>query len=310
MDGDSLKINPNTVNCFVIISLECLYILARSLSSTTPSINFIKGKIRSIAGLFLKFAILSSVFYNAALFYLSFKFEIDKVTLELTHVFNEKYFVKFQKYSLDLVSFMIISLKISEAFFISAVYLAISLICGVKVNSIGGPIDNFRMKICSFARIYGIFRLPIAFYSYFVENLFDEKLYLFFRLIFGSLEFFLISFFILLGKGNNPVKNINFSPAFLSFCCFSYGFLKFTINLIDFPFKLTQNYLEVIISIQFGLLCAIYLLITDIIFPRKIKKGLDETVNEAVNENMMENEVSLLETVIIFDEKKNLIKKE
>lgn len=309
MDQEEIKVNPNTVNCFVIMLITFLYIISRSISSTTPSINVIKGKFRSIAGMLLKLSITSALCYNATLFFLSFKFNIDKVTLELGHRFTERFDFKFKDYSIDLGFVMLTSLKISEALLISSLFLAISLMSSSthsKTNSNVEPLQTLRNKVRSISRIWGIFRIPFAFYSYYIETLVDEKIYLFFRLIFGSIEFGIATIFIFISRFKNvALKNINVSPAFLSFCCLSYGFLKFTINLVDFPFKLNKTHLEIIISMQFGLLCAIYLLLTEILFPRKFN---EVSVKELEVPKQPFSDVSMLETVIVFDEKTGLIK--
>ena len=310
MDEETIKINPNNVNCFVLTTLSCIYIISRSMTSTPPLINMIKGKFRSLAGLFLKLSIISAVCYNAALFFISFKFDIDKVTLELSHSFNEKYNVNIQNYTFDVVYLLITSLRISETLFISCLFITISCICNTSNNHEGTNTDvlrAIRSKICNICRIWGIFRIPLTFYSYYAEPLIDTKLYLFLRLMVGSIEFAFVCAFIFFSRFRNAsAKNMNVDPGFLVFCCFSYGFLKYTINLIDFPFKLTKTHMEIVISSQFGFLCSIYLLLAEVLFPRKNLKILPKDP-EPIRE--LTNEVAMLESVIVFDDKNSLIKK-
>lgn len=311
MEGETIRINPNTVNCLVIIILNCLYIMTRSISSSTSLIDIVKGKFRSLAGLFLKLSILSSVCYNAALFFLSFKFEIDKVALELSHTFKDKFTVSFRQYNLDLAYLMVSSLKMTDTLLISCLFMTISLICNSKDSSernSSEPLNNIRSKISSISKVWGICRVPLIFYSYFIESFIEPKLYLFFRLIFGCVEFGFVCIFIFFATfRNSSPKNTSVDSGFLAFCCFLYGFLKYTVNLIDFPFKLTSVHVEIITSSQFGILCAIYLLLSEILFPRKQKKIIPKEGVELNKEPV--SEVCLLESVIVFDEKNSLVKK-
>lgn len=301
MEKGVFETDPTTINTTVITSVLGLYIFFRSFVSIIPSVNFIKGKFRFVAGLFLKIAIFSSVVYEITIYLLSTKFKINRIELELSKNFQEHHQISYGGFTVDLAFLMTTSLKITEIMFMSSIFLCISLMAPSPELTY---FFNLNVSIISFSRLWSIFRIPTIYYSSKLNLIMDEKAALFLKLLFCGIEVCIASSFaFILGFKNNTLKNLHTDSFFFSSCLMSYGFLKYFINIIDFPFKLNSEIVKLIFSVQFVLLNAIYLQITSLIFPRKSllqPQKIPSTVNHP-NERYS-TDVALLETVVEFDE--------
>lgn len=295
-----LNLDTNSINTPVVVSLITLYILSRSMTSTTPTINLIKGKFRSITGIILKGSIFSMLIYSIVLYYLSTKFTINKLSLELFHQFDEHYIVTYNQYSIDLGLVLISSLKIAEALFISSVFLCISIAASSYKD--GTSVEN---TIITITRLWGTLRPFVAFYAEKINFVINEKMLFFVKLLFCNIEFGIAAFLAILIKfrANRDVTS-SIDIGFFSFSILLYGFLKYCVNLIDFPFKINNSILNIIYSLQYGLLMSSYLLMASIVFPRR--KRLNKAAEKEEVIHTPQSSVAVLEDVIEFDESKLL----
>lgn len=295
----TLNIDSSAVSTPVVVTMVCLYILFRNMTSVTPTINFIKGKLRSLTGLFLTLSIISLTVYNITLYFLSTKFDIDKTRLELYQKFNNHYEIKIQEYTLDLGFILIASLKIADILFMSCIFLSISVITPSSKNSAAPSVHKTVLTI---SRLWSILRIPMVFYSDKLSNIINEKLAIFIMLMVFNIELVIASIFALISKFKNiDVKKPNNDSGFLSLCLFLYGFVKYSINFIDFPFKIDANLLSLIYSFQYALSISLYLLITGIIFPRE---KIAIIIKEKPENNPNTTSLAILEEIIEFDDLK------
>ncbi|ELA41265.1 uncharacterized protein VICG_01638 [Vittaforma corneae ATCC 50505] len=295
----SLKIDSSSVSAPVVVTMVCLYIFFRSMSSTTPAINLIKGKFRSVTGLLLKLSIFSSTVYSIVLYYLSTKFQIDKIALELLQTFDKHYVVNYREYSIDLGLVLVSALKLADILFTSCIFFCISVIAPSTKYST----STFSNTISIASKLWAVFRIPIVYYADGLGMLINEKLALFMMLVFFNIELMVAAFFVLfLRLRSTGLKKSHSDAGFLSLCLFLYGFLKYSINFIDFPFKIDSNILGLIYSFQYALSISIYLLMAGIVFPRK------ETSTAAKEKTVIgqSNSVAMLEEVIEFEELQKL----
>jgi hypothetical protein len=300
MEGESaLKIDSSSVNTPVVVSMVCLYILFRNMTSKTPTINFIRGKFASITGMILTISIIASTIYNITLYFLSTKFQIDKISLELLQKFDKQYMITFQDYTFDLGSVLVTSLKVADVLLISSVFLCISV--GVP-NIKQSTLPTLHWTISFVSRAWAFFRMPLVYYSNRLEIFINEKLALFLMLVFLNIELIVASVFSLMLKfRNNDMKKSNMDIGFLSLCLFLYGFLKYSINFIDFPFQISNIVLGLIYSTQYVLSISLYLLVAGIIFPKnEIKVIVKEKIEPCQSMNL-----AILEEIIEFEDSKN-----
>lgn len=305
MEKSVFETDPTTINSTVITSVIGLYIFFRSFISVIPSVNFIKGKFRFVAGLFLKIAVFSSVVYEIAVYLLSSKFKINRIELELSKSFQEHYQISYNGFTLDVAFLMITALKITEIMFVSTIFICISLMAPSPESSY---FFNLNVSIISFSRLWSIFRIPTIYYSSKLNLIMEDKAALFLKLMFSGIEICVASLFVfILGFKNKNLKNLNTDSLFFTFCLLSYGFLKYFINIIDFPFKLNSEIVKIIFSIQFVLLNAIYMQMTSLIFPRKsnVQPQKISAATDHSNDKHLAD-VALVETVIEFDESNSI----
>lgn len=298
-----------SVNTFPIYIALSLYILSKSFNSTTPFINIFKGKFRSISGLLLKIAVLCSCVYQFLLYFLNTKFNIDKITLELSQRFNETYLVTFKDYTIDLCYVLVTSLQISDVLLVSCIFLAISILSNVssdlKEFQALNSLLSIRNYICIFSRLWGITRIPIYFYIYGLEKNIDERYVLFAKLLVSSLELGVASFFMFLTNiKNQRIRKAKFSAGLFTSGLLLYGFFKYVINFVDFPFKLTKNGLDLILSFQSIIQISIIIIVSDVFF-----SSFSTVESEcAKSPGHLFNQVTELEAVIEFEESKRKLK--
>lgn len=295
----SLKIDSSSVSTPVVVAMVCLYIFFRSVSSTTPTINLIKGKLRSITGLLLKLSIFSSTVYNIVLYHLSTKFQIDKISLELLQTFDRHYIVRYREYSVDLGMILVLALKVADILFISCIFFSISLtVPSTKYSS-----STLSSTVSIASKLWAILRMPVVYYSDRLDVIINEKLALFLMLVFFNIELMVAAFFVLfLRLRSTGPKKTHSDAGFLSLCLFLYGFLKYSINFIDFPFKIDSSILGLIYSFQYALSISIYLLMAGIVFPRR---ETSIAMKEKAEVGQV-NSVAMLEEVIEFEESQKL----
>lgn len=295
--------DSNNLSTIPFLVFLTLYINIKSYSSSISSLSFLKGKINSLAGLLLKICVICSLIYNISYEILSKNFKINKIELEITETFRSAYNYYINGYNLDIVRLMINSLKISQILFISIIFMSISLLIPSykEVEDENNFLTKQNSLLCSFCKMWSIFRIPILFYSSFLKNLIYEKLVFFIVIVFSNIEIFLASIFVIYIKIKNQ-KISNFDLGIFSSILFFYGIFKYTINLIDLPFELSNENLNLVYTIQFVLMISIYLFLCEIIYPNKIiKKSSTPIVNQNIQPHF---EVALLESVIEFENTK------
>lgn len=305
----------SSTNTTVFLAISLFYIYCKSYSSTNSTLSFLKGKFRSFCGLLLKISILASLVYDVSLNFLGTKFNIDRTQLEITKALEYSYRVDYKDYSIDLVSVMIYSLKISETLLASCVFLAVSLLIPDEPEfyekyKFDESLMTFNSSMSSLCKLWGVFRIPILFYAGALRALLGEKLSIFISQMLANIELVVASIFLLLIKFKNytPWQNHNADIGLLSLTLTAYGFSKYGINLIDFPFELSKSNLDMICALQFGLMIGIYLSISGIMFPRRqIFDHLPEKNDRPIQGVENTNEVALLESIIEFEDKKSLI---
>lgn len=305
--------NSNTV-AFLIMAT--VYIYYKAFSSDCSSFSFVKGRINSIGGLFLKLSILSLLIYNICLNFLSLKFRINKVELEILESISQTYTVVIKKYSIDIAKIMIYSLKISQLLFMSSLFICISMLIPDgeeqdqdNIHLIDSSITNNNSSIGSVCKLWAIFRIPILYYSTYLHQFFYKKISLFLSLIFCSTETFLAALCILVIKYKNQklIKHLGLSYSvdtiLFAMAIIGYGALKYLVNLVDLPFEVTTHSLNIIVSYQIGLSLGIYLMMASIVFPKKKKHLKDISGRVIKNEISITPDISLLDSVIEFEKK-------
>lgn len=309
-------VENGSANTTVFLAISLFYIYCRSYSSSNSTLSFLKGKFRSLCGILLKVSILTALVYNISVNFLATKFSIDRIQLEISKKLDHNYRVDYKDYSLDLVSIMVYSLKISEALLISCVFLATSLLAPDESEfyeryKFDESLVNFNSSMSSLCKLWGVFRIPILFYAGTLKPLFGNKLATFISQLFSNIELVTVSIFLILIKFKNytPWRNHSVDIGLLALTLTAYGFAKYGINLIDFPFELTKSNLDTIVALQFGLMIGIYLSVCGIVFPRRIQAcdHLSEKNNRLIQGVENTNEVALLESIIEFEDKKGLI---
>lgn len=288
----------------VLLGIILVFALRRSLITSSHTVNFIKGRLRSL-GIWLTHASLISTFiFITIISFLSNKIDINRWDVEIKREFNASYSITFKQYSLDLITFMMNSLKVAPIFMISALFLAVSL-CDLNPTS---NRDEIKSSVCSFSKIWGILRIPLFLYFESLSTETNKETTTFFREMITASELIAISIFLVLMKigsknyNNEHSENINI----LRYSVFGYCIFRHLINLVDFPFIFSDTHKQIIHGCQIGFNLAIYIALTSIFCPIK---NLDETENNKNFENT-ENlfnqhcDVTLMTSLIEFDEHK------
>lgn len=321
MPGDLKDSNTSEMinaNTSIFLGLALIYIYCRGYSSSNASLSFIKGKFKSFCGLLLKLSITTALIYNLCYNFLNLKFNIDRIELEIKETFNQSYRIDYKDYSIDLASLMTYSLRISQLIFTSCIFLAVSLTVPrnsliKEIYKIDPSLMAYNSSISTFCKLWAVFRIPILFYSAYLRPFLTEKMALFSIIIFSNIEFVLASLFLLLIKFKNIASETKHQAdlGLFAISLLAFGLIKYGVNLVDLPFELSQRNLNIVTSVQSALMISIYLFLTDIIFPRKIKDVQQERnliSTEITRPLKFENDVSLVESIIEFDDKKSLIK--
>lgn len=296
-----LHVESSSVSTPVVASILCMYVFYRSISTPTPTINIIKGKGKSIAGLLLRCSILSAAVYNITLHYLSTKFQIDKIALELFGHFESHYVVSYGIHKVDLRVVLLSALKAADILFVSCIFMCVALVAPSVPFS---PYARTNRTISILSNTWAILRMPLVYYSGLLGTVISEKLALFLMLLFYNME--LVAAFVLLVTlrfRNAGLKGSTAETGFFTVSVFLYGFMKYSINYIDFPFKLDSNTLNLIYSGQYALMISLYLMMTGIIFPRSGELGRAPEKLEVIRMG----DVAMVEEVIEFEDASRLL---
>ncbi|KAI5148501.1 hypothetical protein ENBRE01_0362 [Enteropsectra breve] len=256
------------INSAILLGFLCLYVFRRAHKSHVPSINIFSGQLKTLGIWLAKFSILSMAIFSAAIALISTKYEIKKITYELTRIFNSAYIVSVQGYQIDMAIIMGYSLKFAETFLISSLFLLAAL---WEPESPSARASYRKGSISVFCKIWAILRIPAVFYFDMQKALVDRKIVLFVSLVSSTIELTMVSFFFIIQKSkmsadtrNNSTKtNINMFAMVILF----YGIFKHAINIIDLPFILNEVHTQVLSSVQTGLLMAIYVFMITLYCP-------------------------------------------
>lgn len=303
----------NNTYSTVFVTLTLLYIFRRLFKSTTPTINFIKGKLRTIGAWLLEFSIIFYLIFNFLIAFLCQKLEIKRNEIELSRILKKSEILYFKNYKIDLVVVMIFSLKISEILLCSSLFILVPVLTPKNENNDIHNLNNknYRVSTCLISFLWGIFRIPFIIYCDSYRDFFELEFVVFVSEIFSALEFFLLGFFFLIL--NIKYKDFKLSTDrekinLLLFMAFSYGISKHIVNLINLPFKLDEIHFCILSSLQFAIEIAIFILASTIYFPykeEKIKyqntciKEMSDTYN---NELYTTSNIISIEPYIEFDE--------
>lgn len=297
MEDQSLIIDSASISTAVVVSMLTAYVFYRSMVASTSTFSLLRGKSRSIASLMLRLSALSSTIYNITLYFLSTKFQIDKISLELFGTFDKHYTIKYNEYNIDLGVVLISSLKAADILFISSIFMCISIVTP-RSQYLTSPKGNTTISLIS--KFWAVMRIPLVYYSGLLSRVANEKLVLFLMLLFYNAELVVASILLVILRFRNAeLRNSNADAGFLACSIFLYGFLKYSINYIDFPFKINRAVLGFVYSFQYVLSISICLLMCDIVFPRKDKAGL---IPYEKPEHIQSSNVAVLEEVIEFEE--------
>lgn len=306
--------NNNSLNSTPLLVILTAYIYIKSCSSSISFFSFLKGRMSSFAGLLLKVSLISTLLYSISFEVLSEKFNINKMELEITEIFNSDFILKIYSYSLNVAKSMILFLKTSQILLVSVVFMCISLLIPsereiqetCQLSNFNNYLTKQNSTIYNFCRLYAIIRIPVLIYSSLLKNLFYDRLVYFIVIVFSNLEVLAASIFLMFIKYKNNKLNGNLKyktdVGLFSITLFFYSIFKYTVNLVDLPFEFTKNNLNIVLSVQFGLMTSIYLFLATILFPdRKTKK--QNYLIPVVNGDLINNDVALIESVIEFDNK-------
>jgi len=302
-------INANTT---IFLVLTTLYIFSRSYTSSTATLGFLKGRFNSFCGMLLKVAIVAALIYNLTFNFLSTQFDINKIELEIKERLNHTHIIDFKNYSLDLVTLMIYSLKISQFLFASCIFLGISLLVPdssdlADTHASDSSLIAYNSSISSFCKLWAIFRVPIVFYSGYLNPYLNERLTLFFILIFSNVELTFAALFLLIIKSKNSAASFKSQTdvGLFALTVMSYGIIRYGINLMDLPFQLSRMNLNIITSVQSALMISIYLFLTEIIFPKAIAKVQETSIPpESRHLTKFTNDVQLMDSLVVFEDLK------
>jgi hypothetical protein len=311
--NEDIEYSPSNINDCVFSAFIFLFIFRRSYKSSTPSLNFIKGKLKSMGSWLLKLSVTFSLAFCLLMAFLSTKFDIQRGIVQITRSLDESYIVNYKQYSFDLVYIMLISLKLSELLLTSSIFILISLWIPYANSAYNNSSETYsptklHSSIASFSKIYAIFRIPILIYLDQFSSLVSVKTSTFVIDLLFAIEFLAASFFLIIM--NSKFSDLESSrsletSSLLSLILFFYGIVKYAVNLVDFPFALTDTHKHIICSVQFVLNLTIYILAICMICPLKKPFYTEEDQKRKVKnlEKMSgETNISLVESIIEFDE--------
>lgn len=147
--------------------------------------------------------------------------------------------------------------------------------------------------------------MPLVYYSNRMETITNEMsashlLFTFFKIELTAGPLFVLA----LKLRNIDQKRTNYETGFLTIHQFLYGSLKYSINFIDFPFKIDESILGLIYSFQYALTNSKYLLMSGIVFPGNEIK----VVTKEITETAQGMHLAVLDEIIEFEESNIMLK--
>lgn len=263
----------------VIVFLAVLYILRRLFKSTTPSINFIKGKLQTLGAWILQFSVFFYLLFNVLITYLSQKLGLRRIEIELSKYVAVSDIKSIKNYNLDLSELMVFSLKFYEILLGTSLFILISTLIPKEIKTNYYEIydeNNNKIKnktsLRTFSLLWAILRIPILLYLDTFRKIYEIQIFVFVSEVFLAIEFVTIGIFFLIIKSKYKMKSLE-TPTekinLMFFTCFVFGIFKHIVNLIDLPFQLAEIHFHVLGALQFALQLGLFLLTSSIYFPYK-----------------------------------------
>lgn len=275
--------SPSNLNSLVFNTLSFIFIIWRRHRSAYTNNKF-KKQIRCLGSFFIFVTIFSSVLYNAIIYYLSDKININKYDFEIGGFYKKEYFLNFYDFKIDIVEMMNISYMISKIFRMSAVFLLIGLISPSIYSFDKG---NLNM---SFSRIYSILRIPLLLFVYYKLKSVDyTKLIFFESFVLGAEIYICLVLLLVLKTRNKMLNNYNNMDTLtlLGAALCAFGFLNYTFNSLALPFTYTTEMYDLKNNLVFALKLVIDLIVICMFCPLK-----EQIVNESESTKEYTIEVS------------------
>lgn len=303
-----------SLNASILMAFVFLFILRRSCISTTPTINIIKGRMRSFGAWLLSLSLGFALVFSVCITALSKDHDISRSAVELSKMFDGSHYASIKGYAVDVVVIMLFSLKISEILLVSAIYILVAL--WVPQEDCGGDeadgCSTARMlqsSIGAATTMWAIFRIPLCLYTDAYRFLFDDKITVFVFEIFAALEYLVAAFLLLILNSRHSAMHTARSlenMGLLSSVLLLYGVFKHAVNLVNLPFSPSSMHLSALSSVQLALQLGIYVLMCCLFCPlRKAVKGSRriDIMKSSLGTPESLQEVVLVPSMIEFDER-------
>lgn len=305
----------SNLNATIILAFVLVFIFRRSYKSTTPTINLIKGRLRTFGAWMLKFSILFSFMFSGCITMLCNRYNIKRRDIELAKTFEGSMMASFRGYSVDVAAVMIYALKISEILLVSSIFFLIALFVPQPSDAAEDSDENLSISqnanstISTFSTMWAICRIPAHLYLDAYKTLFDQKLAVFIFELVSAVELFTAAFFTLIVRSKHSslhTKKSKEDMNLLSVLLLFYAIFKHTVNLVEMPFALTEVHVQVLTSIQFSLQLGLYLILLSMFCP--LKKTEHRTQKARSPETLKHydecnSEVVLMPSIVEFDER-------
>lgn len=297
----------SNLNGTIIMGFALLYIMRRTYKSKKSSFNIFKGCLRSLGVWFMKLSICFEVIFLSCLTTISKEHVIDKSIVELSKKYKDEVVITLGKYTIDLSKVMIFTSKTAGMLLSSSIYFIIALILSKSNSARNSYKNNAGKRLCA---MWGITRMVLYLYFDLKKDNITEKVSLFILELLFAIEYMIAGFALMMAKSELETEQenkVNESIGLLAISVFFYGILKHAINLIDLPFNITEMHLQILNTLRFALLIAVYFLCVETLCPHN-NLVVDRTMNFYKNTEQKsikeptEPDVSLIRPMIEFHE--------
>lgn len=289
------------LNTTIILAFVLAFTFRRSYKSTTPTINLIKGRLRTFGAWMLKFSVLFSFVFSACITALSSRYSIRRHVVELTRSFDGSLVASFRSHSIDIAAVMIYALKISEILLISSVFFLIALFVPQPSDGADALPQAAGSSIATFSTMWAICRIPVYLYLDAYRTLFDQKLAIFVFELAPSVEFLTAALFTLVANSSRTGRSSE-NMSLLGVLLLLYAIFKHVVNLVEMPFALTEIHLQALASIQLCLQLGLYLVLLAMFCPLRKAEGA-QAAPEALRHDECNSDIALIPSVVEFDER-------
>lgn len=272
------------VNSTVFLIFLVFYVFRRSVMSSTPALNIIKGRLGTLGSWMLNFSALFLLVFSLCVTFLSQVMPIRRNEIETTMLYDKSLISTFKNYHIDMVALMLFSLKLSRLLLGSSLFTLVALVAPRMIDSTRESPDRGAQhsrthknpgtsSISSFSITWALLRIPLYLYFDTHRTNLDYKTSIFVTELVCALEFLLVAVFLLILQARRDSSSVSPSSGTVSLfilLCSLCAVFRHVVNLIDLPFILTELHGQILGSIQFALQLSIYLLASCMFCPSSV----------------------------------------